>query len=65
VTREDRIRNKYVRGSIGVASIVDKIRENKLIWFGHLMRREKTKAAIVVMKMNIEAKRGKARPKKK
>jgi len=30
VTREDRIRNEYIRGSIGVASIVDKMRENML-----------------------------------
>jgi hypothetical protein len=29
VTREDRIRNEYVRGSIDVASIVDKMRGNK------------------------------------
>jgi hypothetical protein len=26
VTREDKIRNEYVRGNIGVASIVDKMR---------------------------------------
>ena len=31
VTREDRIRNEYIRGNIGVASIVDKLRENRLI----------------------------------
>jgi len=30
VTREDRIRNKYVRGSICVVSIVEKMRENRL-----------------------------------
>jgi hypothetical protein len=30
VTKEDRIRNKYVRSSIGVGSMVNKIRENKL-----------------------------------
>jgi len=32
VTREDRIQNEYVRGSIGVKSIVDKIRENRIRW---------------------------------
>jgi hypothetical protein len=35
VTRDYRIRDEYVRGSIGVASIEDKIRENRLGWFGH------------------------------
>jgi hypothetical protein len=28
ITREDRIRNEYVRGSINVVSIVDKMRKN-------------------------------------
>jgi len=31
VTRDDRIRNEYVRGSTGVASIVVKMKENRLI----------------------------------
>jgi len=43
-TREDRIRDKYVRGNIGVTSIVDKMRENRLRGFKYVMRREKTKA---------------------
>jgi len=36
VIREDRIRNYYVRGSIGVMSIVDKMRGNRFRWFGHV-----------------------------
>jgi hypothetical protein len=32
VAREDRIRNEYVRVSIGVASIVDKMRKNILMF---------------------------------
>jgi len=30
VTREDRIRNECIRGSIGVASIVDQMRDKRL-----------------------------------
>lgn len=30
VTREDKIRNAYIRGSIEVVSVVDKMMENKL-----------------------------------
>jgi hypothetical protein len=30
VTREDKIRNEYIRGSVGVASIVEKTRKNRL-----------------------------------
>jgi hypothetical protein len=63
VKREDRIRKKYVRGSIGVTSIVDKMRENILRWFGHVMRREETNVVRIVMKMDFETLRGK--PKKK
>jgi hypothetical protein len=44
VTREDRIWNEYLRGSIGMVSIVEKMRENRLKWFWHVMRREKTNA---------------------
>lgn len=32
VIRKDSIRNKYFRGSIGVASILDKIRDMTLRW---------------------------------
>jgi hypothetical protein len=39
------INNEYVRGSIGVASIVNKMRENRLRWFGYVMRREETKCS--------------------
>jgi hypothetical protein len=56
VTREDRMKMEYVSSSIGVASIVDK-RENRLRWFGHVVRREKINAVRVVMKMNVEGKR--------
>jgi hypothetical protein len=35
MTIENRIRNEYMRCSIGV---VDKMRENKLRWFLHVMR---------------------------
>jgi hypothetical protein len=47
-----------VRGSIGVASIVDNMRENRLRYFGHVMRQEETKAVKVVMKINVEGKGG-------
>ena len=58
VTREDKIRNKYIRGSIGVASIVDKMRENRLRWLGHVLRREETEAVRLVKEMYVYGKRG-------
>jgi len=41
------------------------MRENRLRWFGHVMRREKTKAVRVVMKINVVGKRRSGRPVKR
>jgi len=65
LTRENRIKNKYVKGSIGVASLVDNMTENRLRWFGCVIRRENLEAVRTVMAMNVEGKRGRGRPKKK
>uniref|UniRef100_A0A7I5E9X1 Endonuclease-reverse transcriptase HmRTE-e01 n=1 Tax=Haemonchus contortus TaxID=6289 RepID=A0A7I5E9X1_HAECO len=38
VTRLDRISNDTIRQRFGVASIVDKMREARLRWYGHTLR---------------------------
>ncbi|KAK3506639.1 hypothetical protein QTP70_011245 [Hemibagrus guttatus] len=40
VTRLDRIRNKYIRGTAHVGHMGDKVRETRLRWFGHVQKRE-------------------------
>ncbi|KAK3511277.1 hypothetical protein QTP70_034776, partial [Hemibagrus guttatus] len=40
VTRLDRIRNEYIRGTAHVGRLRDKVREARLRWFGHVQRRE-------------------------
>ncbi|KAK3538588.1 hypothetical protein QTP86_006676 [Hemibagrus guttatus] len=40
VTRLDRIRNVYIRGTAHVGRLRDKVREARLRWFGHVQRRE-------------------------
>ncbi|KAK3514203.1 hypothetical protein QTP70_009458 [Hemibagrus guttatus] len=42
VTRLDRIRNEYIRGTAHVGRLGDKVREARLRWFGHVQRRETT-----------------------
>jgi len=60
VTREDKIKNGYVRCSIGVASIVDTMRGNR-----YVMRRKELSAVRMVIKMNVKEKRGRGRPEKR
>ena len=38
-TLRDKMRNEYIRERVGVAPVVDKIRESRLRWFGHINRR--------------------------
>ncbi|XP_025413923.1 uncharacterized protein LOC112686036 [Sipha flava] len=56
VARKDRIWNEYMRDSIGVSSIMGKMRKNRLRWFEHVMIQKETKAVRVVMKMYVESK---------
>lgn len=39
-TREDGIKNDFIKGSIGMVPIVDKLRENKLRWLVYTIRRD-------------------------
>ncbi|KAK3540870.1 hypothetical protein QTP86_002452 [Hemibagrus guttatus] len=41
VTRLDRIRNEYIRGTAHVGRLGDKAREARLRWFGHVQRRDR------------------------
>jgi hypothetical protein len=42
VTRVDRIRNEYIRGSLKVATVTKKIKSYRLSWYGHVMRRDES-----------------------
>ncbi|KAK3559717.1 hypothetical protein QTP86_017709 [Hemibagrus guttatus] len=44
VTRLDRIRNEYIRGTAHVGRLGDKVREARLRWFGHVQRRDRSPA---------------------
>lgn len=39
MTRMDKINNTYIKGSLGVTYIVEKMRENILKWIGHVKRK--------------------------
>ncbi|KAI0504889.1 hypothetical protein KFK09_015843 [Dendrobium nobile] len=38
-TLKDRIQNKHIHEKVEVAPVIDKIRESRLRWFGHIKRR--------------------------
>jgi len=63
-TRSDRIRNETIRETIRVIPIEDKLREDRLRWFGHIYRRP---LDVVVKKSDMIAVdsrvRGRGRPK--
>jgi len=62
VTREDRIRNEYVRGSIRVTLIVNKMRDYTFRWFDHIMRKDNLEAVRTIMEVDVK---GRSRSKKK
>lgn len=62
MTRLDRIRNKRIRGRIGVTDIADKTRKNKLRWFGYVGRKNNDE---IVREIGEIRMRGKSKPKKK
>ena len=39
VTRRDRMENEYIRKNVGVESMGDVLAQNRLRWFGHVMRK--------------------------
>ncbi|KAK3509768.1 hypothetical protein QTP70_009101 [Hemibagrus guttatus] len=49
VTRLDRIRNEYIRGTAHVGRLGDKVREARLRWFGHVQRRDISIIIIIII----------------
>lgn len=65
VTRMDKIRNEYIRGSLKVAPVIDKMRGNRLTWYGHVMRRNECYVGKKVLNLNVDGYVGRGRPKKR
>ncbi|XP_039748082.1 uncharacterized protein LOC120625171 [Pararge aegeria] len=61
ITRLDKIRNEFIRGSFKVAEVQHKMQESRLRWYGHVMRRDKSHMTQRVMAID-EGKRGRGRP---
>ena len=65
VSLKGKIRNDEIRRKCGVVCIGKKIKEARLRWHGHVMRRGREEPIRSIMGLNIEGNRGRGRPKKK
>ena len=64
VTRMDKIRNDYIRGTAQVGRFGEKTREARLRWYGHVLRKDDGYIGRRVLRMELPGKRKRGRPKK-
>ena len=64
VTRKDKIRNKYIRGTVKVKRLEMKMRESRLRWYGHVMRRDQEYVGRKMVEMELPGKRKRGRSKR-
>ena len=62
VTRKDKIRNEHIRRTVTVEWLGMKMREGRLRWYGHVMRRDQEYVGRKMMEMELPGKR-RGRPK--
>ncbi|XP_068240226.1 uncharacterized protein [Palaemon carinicauda] len=65
VTREDRIRNDYIKGSTKVVEISKKVQEGWLRCYGHLMMRDEDHVGRHNMEIEVQERRRRGRPRKR
>ena len=63
-TLSDRVKNEVIRKKLSVVDIVDKLKENRLRWFGHVRRRSQGDPVRRAEEWDQrELKRGRGKPK--
>ena len=65
VTRKDKIRNEHIRSTVKVEQLGMKMREGRLRWYGHVMRRYQEYVERKMMEMELPGKRRRGRPKRR
>ena len=65
LTRKDKIRNQYIRGTVKVERLGMKMRQGRLRWYGHVMRRDQEYVGRKIIEMELLGKRKRGRPKKR
>ena len=64
VTRKDKIRSEYIRGTIKVKRLGIKMREDRLRWYGHVMRSNQEYVGRRVMGMELPGNGKRGRPRR-
>ena len=65
VTRKNKIKNEYMRGTVKVERLGIKIKEGRLRWYGHVMRKDQEYVERRVMETELLGKRKRGRPKRR
>ena len=65
VTRKNKIRNEYIRGTVKVKRLGMKLREGRLRCYGHVMRRDQDYVGRRVIEIELPGKRKRGRLKKR
>ena len=65
VTRKDKIKNEYIRGTVKVERLGMKMSEVRLRWYGHVMRRDQEYVGRKMMEMDLPRERKRRRPKRR
>ena len=65
VTRMDKIRNEYIRGTAQVGKFGEKTREARLRWYGHLRRKDDGYIGRRMLRMELPGKGKRGRPKRR
>ena len=65
VTRKNKISNEYIRSTVKVERLGMKMREGRLRWYGHVMRRDQQYVGRKMMEMELLGKRKRGRPKRR
>ena len=65
LTRKYKIRNKHIRSTVKVERLGMKMREGRLRWYGHVMRRDQEYVGRKMMEMKLPGKRRRGTPKRR
>ena len=65
MTRKDKIRNEHIRSTVKVERLGMKVKEDRLKWYGHIMRRDQEYVGRKMMEMELPGKRRRGKPKRR